>query len=263
MQFASDCVQASTFRSPAKRYAGAYSIKVALKKDLVEYDVPMWIKPDQEKSSLDPTLMKDLGFQDPDFTFSSVKISGQQIGKTKFSKMPSEWAFVPDFAKSCCFGVIGQDILSRFEVRFDPGSPVHLEWKKLGEGSKALAFSGAFKNKLKDLFSLSNTADVPYVLNLREQKLDVQGKPPIKHAQLFTFQFIPPDRDIRIQKVGMKVSRDLIKSGLRPGQVITEINGKAVSRLDRWEVEKFLSGQKANAVTFKTLKGESISYSFE
>jgi len=251
------------FRSPAKRFAGAYSVKMRLKKGLIEYDVPVWVKPDQEESSLDPILMRDLGYQEKDFTFESVVISGESIGKKKFKKMASEWAFVPDFSKNCCFGVIGQDILKRYEVRFVPSDPVHLEWVRIPDAKDSSKFSIKFRGELKELFTLKKTIDVPYVLNMNDQTVKFEGTPPQRGKELFSFSFVPPNRYLRVQQIDPVQGAGAKKAGLQPGLVITEINHQSVSKLDRWEVEKFLTGEKSQTISLISRNKKEFKYDFK
>ncbi len=81
------------FRTPAKLYAGAYSIKIQLKKDFTEYDIPVWIKPDQAESTIDAALLLEMGYVDKDLIFEEVKTSGVKLDVKKFKNLKSEWAF--------------------------------------------------------------------------------------------------------------------------------------------------------------------------
>src|ERR1700758_4159696 len=73
-----------SFRTPAKVYAGAYSIKLMLKKGFTEYDIPVWVKPDQAESTLDKSFMKDLGYVDPVMVFENASISNESLDKKQF-----------------------------------------------------------------------------------------------------------------------------------------------------------------------------------
>lgn len=152
----SDAQNDESFRTPARLYAGAYTVKVQLKKDFTEYDVPFWVKPDQAESVIDASLLKDLGYEDKEIIFQEVRMSGENIEKKKFKNQKTEWAFVPDFAKSCCFGVIGRDILQNYEIHFDPKDPAHLEWISIVTKEELPPYRPAFLTELKKLFSLSS-----------------------------------------------------------------------------------------------------------
>jgi hypothetical protein len=251
------------FRTPAKMYAGGYSVKLRLSKNLTEYDIPVWVKPDQKESSLDPVLMRDLGYQDRDYVFDSVILSGKELGKRKFKKMQSEWAFVPDFSKSCCHGVIGQDLLSQFEVRFDPENPVHLMWKSIPDVETGLKVSKEFQASLKQLFSLKNTIDVPFVLNLKNQKITFEKVQPKHLKEIFTFSFLPPSRHLKVLEIDQKLTEHAKAAGFRSGMIITELNHQSVSGLDRWEIEKFLSGEKTALISLRSNQGQEFKYDFQ
>lgn len=251
-----------TFRTPAKLYAGAYTVKLDVKKDLTDYTIPVWIKPDQAESTLDAVLLKDLGYSDTDLAFDEVQLSNEILEKTKFKNMKSEWAFVPDFARACCYGVIGRDILQDFEVRFNPNPPVHIQWKRIIANESAPKPKATFLLQLKDLFSLTQTNDVPFTLHLHDQKLEFEGIRKKSGPSLFTFEFVPPDRYLRVQNIAVKDNASAKKAGFKSGLVITEINGSPVDQLDRWLVEKYLRGEKTPVLKFTTKEKKKFSFDF-
>ncbi len=251
-----------SFRTPAKLYAGAYSVKVQLRKGLTEYDVPFWIKPDQAESTVDQALLKDLGYVDKEIIFDEVKISGERLDKKKFKNLKSEWAFVPDFAKSCCFGVIGRDLLEDFEIRFNPESPTHLEWNRIITKENSEPYSATYLKLLKKLFSFEQTLDIPFVLNLQERKLDFEGKVIPEKKSLFKFFFVPPERVIRVTDILTNDKVAAKKVGFVPGLIITHINGEKVSGLDRWVIEKYLRGEKGAALKFTSKAKKEFEFNF-
>jgi hypothetical protein len=250
------------FRTPAKLYAGAYTVKIHLKKDLTEYDVPVWIKPDQAESTLDASLLKDLGYTDKELSFQDVKISGQSIDHKKFKNQKTEWAFVPDFAKACCYGVLGRDILEDFQIRFDPNSPAHMEWNRVTNTEKRQSYESKFVNELKKLFSLQQANDVPYLLNLSKKELTYEGKTQPPKQSLFSFFFVPPERVIKVMGVLPKDSASAKKVGFNSGLVISHINSENVSGLDRWVIEKYLRGEKGSTIKLISQKGKEFSFDF-
>lgn len=250
------------FRTPAKMYAGAFTVKLQLKKNFTEYDVPMWIKPDQAESSIDPLLLSELGYSDKELVFDEVLISGFKLEQKKFKRAKSEWAFVPDFAKSCCHGVIGRDILQKFEIRFDPKAPPHLEWKPLAASSEAPVYSSAFLNSLKPLFSLEKTINVPYLLNLREGRLHFEEKITAPQPTLFSFFFIPPERLLRVTSIAIKDVSAAKKVGFTSGMIIQAINGEDISGLDRWVIEKYLRGEKSSTIKLLTKNKKEFTFDF-
>jgi hypothetical protein len=249
-----------SFRTPAKLYAGAYSVKIQLKKGLVEYDVPMWIKPDQAESTLDPVLMRDLGFQERTMEFDRVRIAGKNLPIRKFKTMKSEWAFVPDYARSCCHGVLGRDLLEAFELTFSPASPTHIVWQPVFHEAVAKPLP---MNDLKKLFSIEKEIKLTAVLNLRDRTLKFEGAAPQSEPELFLFSFIPPDREVRVMKVLPSMSAAARKAGLIENTTILEINGQDVTQMDRWVIEKYLRGEKTDQIRFLTSKKKKISYDFK
>lgn len=250
------------FRTPAKLYAGAYTLKVQFKKDFTEYDVPMWVKPDQAESSIDASLLKDLGYEDKEIVFHEVKISGERIEKKKYKNQKTEWAFVPDFAKACCFGVIGRDILEDFEIRFVPLEPTHIEWTRIISRTDLPKYKPAFLNDLKKLFSLHQPLDVPYKLNLQERKLEFEGKIVPSAPALFSFFFIPPNRELKVTGILPKYSASAKKAGFTAGLVITQINDQSALVMDRWVIEKFLRGEKGSTLRLTTDKNKEYVFDF-
>ena len=253
-----------SFRTPAKLYAGAYSVKILLKKDFTEYDVPVWIKPDQAESTFDASLLKDLGYVDKQIVFDEVKISNEILEKKKFKNLKSEWAFVPDYAKSCCYGVLGRDVLSDFEIRFDPKDPTHLEWTRIISEGSSIKYKPLFLTELKKLFSLSRISDVPYLLNLKEQKLEFAASPiKTQEPTLFSFSFVPPDRRIKVQTI---LARDAISAksaDFKSGLLISKINNKKVSELDRWQIEKYLRGGMDSSIKLITDQDKEFIFDFK
>jgi len=250
------------FRTPAKLFAGAYSIKLMLKKGFTDYDVPVWIKPDQAESTLDASFMKDLGYVDKVMEFEETDLSNQLVEKKKFKNLMSEWAFVPDFFKSCCYGVIGQDILRDYELRFDPRPPAHVEWKHILSNEQPLKLKPTFQAELKKTFSLTHLNEVPFVLNLQEQKLVFEGTPPKQEPELFSFSFVPPARTVKVERVLSKDTSSAKKAGLTIGTIVTDIDGKTVTQLDRWQIEKYLRGEIVPKLKFRTKNNKEFLFDF-
>ncbi len=147
----------NSFRTPAKLYGSAYSVKILLKRKGFDYLVPVWVKPDQKESTLDQSLLLDLGWVYPDLKADSVSLSGARIDIVRFKNLKSDWFVSDHFGKSCCHGVIGQDILKDFVVRFDPNSPVHLEWTRISERElRKTNLTKDFSKKIKALFSVTS-----------------------------------------------------------------------------------------------------------
>lgn len=177
---------AASFRTPAKLYGRAYSVKLSLKRKGFEYVVPVWVKPDQKESSLDKSLLVDMGWIYPDLKAEEVYLSGQKIEVLNFKNQKSDWATPPKFKKICCYGVIGQDILKDFEVVFDPREPIHLEWtREVSHVEITPKKEKVFFELMKSLFSItSETAKfgsekvdfskTPYMLDWSKRELKIK-----------------------------------------------------------------------------------------
>lgn len=132
--------EVSSFRTPAKIYGNAYSVKLSVKRKGFEYELPVWVKPDQRESSLDRSLLVEMGWAYPDLKVEELSLSGEMLNVVAFKDQRSDWVGRPQFPKACCYGVIGQDILKDYELSFNPNPPAHIEWtKKIKTASPATA----------------------------------------------------------------------------------------------------------------------------
>lgn len=173
-----------SFRTPARRYGTAYSIKMTLKKKGFEYVIPVWVKPDQKVSSLDRSLILEMGWTYPELKAEEVSLSGEKLEYAQFQNQKSDWVGRPEFPKPCCAGIIGQDILKDFEVKFDPRPPAHLEWTRIiVSEAPSPKKDRVFFESLKDMFSLKkeivklqgksvDLSHVPLLLNFSQAKLE-------------------------------------------------------------------------------------------
>jgi hypothetical protein len=261
------------FRTPAKRYGSAYTMKLTLKRGLTEYVTTMWVKPDQAESTLDYNQMKELGWSEPldpkkpFMNFDDASIVGTPIEKTSFKNQKAEWAYVPDFPRSCCYGVIGRDILSQYRVKFVPKNPTHLEWTKVAF-DPATKIPATFTQFLANLFSFRSEqgtyqkkrldlSEVGYTLDLSERKLEFAPAPQSKEEKalhprarsIFEFYFVPPIRKVKIESIDSAVAKSAKKVGIQPGMLITTLNGEHVFLLDQFEVQAYLKGKRTDRLT--------------
>ena len=180
------------FRTPAKLYGGAYSVKLVIKRKGFEYELPVWIKPDQKESSLDRSFLTDMGWIYPDLTGEEVSISGEKLNLLTFKSSHSDWANRPQFKKTCCYGIIGQDILKDYELTFIPTPPAHIEWVRISQEPRP--YRKDFLAKLKSLFSIrapnvaigsekEDLSKTPYTLDLSKGALTFQKEVPAKPVQ--------------------------------------------------------------------------------
>ena len=266
-----------SFRTPIRRYGSAYSVKLTLKRQVTQYTIPVWIKPDQKTSSLDQSLLKDMGWTYADLRADEVSLSGEAIDHFVFKAAKSDWVAPPEYAKVCCYGVIGQDILKNFRLELDPQTPAHIVWTRIIHRGQAL--SSSFEHVLTELFSLHHEkikivgagnhgkeidfAQTPYVLDLSEEELQFQTprvipifeKLFIRPVPIFSFTFIPPDRDVQINGVAPELAKSAEHASFKKGMVITDIDtGKAnwvVGTLDRQDVKEMLEGRWSKKLDFK------------
>jgi hypothetical protein len=257
------------FRTPARMYGTAYSVKIKLKRGEFDWVVPVWIKPDQKISSFDPATMGLMGWAEPKFYFDEVSISGEKIEKKSYASAKSEWAYFPDYAKSCCVGVIGQDILKDFQIYFDPRPPAHLEWTRLvsKDPNYPMRSKKISEADLKGIFNVQGTSFqkhdltvIPYTLNLRENRLEFDDKivapKPSRASALFQYEFLPPVRNVQIHGISGDVSASAAKVGLKPGTTVTAINGDPVGKLDRLELDQILKGKAKDLITITMNAGK-------
>jgi hypothetical protein len=166
-------------RTPAKQIGSAYHVKIKIKKGDFEWVIPVWVKPDEKVSYLDPAIMRLLGWpaREP-FEVDEVSIGGAAVRISRFGTGNSDWYDSPEFSKSCCAGVLGQDVLRFFLITFVPKSPTHLEWKQLPDapipGDEPAFFQS--QQELKGLFSLESAKYKTYDLSRVSYVLDPRAK---------------------------------------------------------------------------------------
>ncbi len=262
------------FRTPAKLYGASYSIKMTVRREGFEYDVPVWIKPDQKVSTLDRDQMAELGWIHSNLKVEEAALSGEVLDPPQFGNLKTEWAYVPEFPRSCCYGVIGQDILKHYEVRFDPNPPTHLEWTRISEKSKAKAIPSS---SLSALFSLRSTSGnlgknridftrTPYVLNFAKGSLEFETASPIppyaEKTPLFHYHFAPPARKVFVDSLPSSLLSKAKKAGFKSGLELTRINNSSVSEMSRFEVDEYLMGRRTKQIEISWDKS-STTYDFE
>ncbi len=259
-----------SFRTPAKRYGSAYSIKVSLYRNGVEFVTPMWVKPDQKESTIDPRQMVFMGWTFKDGISEEVVISGRRFGKKQFKSARSDWAVKPEYPKNCCMGVIGQDFLKHFRLRFDPAIPVHIEWTR-GPSPEEQDSSRQreFENRIQPLFSVRSEviklgqreydlASTPFVLDFAARTLVFEKKPmvlfPGRNVPVVRFDFAGRDRDFSVTEISSRDLKNARELGLTRGVRVTELNGVPVSVLSYYEIESLLKGRKGKSLEIGFLK---------
>lgn len=269
-----------SFRTPAKVYGSAYSIKLTLRRDGFTYDIPVWVKPDQKISSLDRDQLNDLGWIYKDNTPEEIIASGQPFDSPKFQNKKSDWAYLPDFAKACCYGIIGQDILREYEIKFDPNPPAHLEWQKISaekpeKSEKADQYhkgAAKFQKSLTELFSLRSDrlARTAFTLNLSKNELrfdpehsDVKAaSKPLKTA-LFRYKFTPPKRFATVTAITSGYNKSAKEVGFKASIKVVSLNSFAVPALNHFEMNDLLTGKRSKTLTIKTNKDQVFIFDFE
>lgn len=166
----------NSVRTPARRMGAAYSVKIKLVKNEFDWVVPVWVKPDQKESTLDPGLMRLLGWPNVPFEFDEVSMSGHRLQIKRLGTQKSDWYASTEFTKNCCAGVLGQDVLSQFVVRFSPKDPVHLIWTHVAEADRTPKMIS--DQLLKGLFQVGSSkigsrdfSKTPYVLDFRKKEI--------------------------------------------------------------------------------------------
>ena len=263
------------FRTPAKRYGAAYSVKATLVRQGFTFVIPMWIRPDQKESTLDPGQLRYMGWNLNDMQADQMSLSGENLGRVRFKAARSDWAVKPEYPKNCCMGVIGQDLLSRFRLRFDPATPVHVEWERVAVKNAKEEKSGGhpgsqdFESLLRPLFSVTNEvvrvgksqydlATTPFVLNVSAGELQFERGPftsrKEKPAPMFSFEFIGPERDLDVRSLRVPSQGAAKSAGFGSGVRVKELNGIPVANLTRYEIEGLLRGKKGKTLEIGFLK---------
>jgi hypothetical protein len=146
--------EARDFHTPARRFGSAYSVKMTIWRDSFSYVIPVWIRPDRAESTLDPGQMRLIGWPYKDFKADEVEISGVTIPIRNFKSERSDLAVAPEFAKNCCMGAIGRDVLEKYRLHFKPESPTHIHWTPHDPAEPA---SATKLKGLETLFSLKSS----------------------------------------------------------------------------------------------------------
>ena len=249
-------VAAMHIRAPARRFGAAYSVKLTIWRDSFSYVIPVWIRPDRAESSLDPGQMRLIGWPYKDFKADEVEISGETIPIRNFKSERSDLAVTPEFAKNCCMGSIGRDVLEKYRVYLMPGPPTFVQFAP-SQGTHVL-----FQPKLKALEALFSVRSPKvtwggkeFDVSSSEMLLDL-GKGEVSffeskanptvglHDPLLSFDFIPGSRNLRVRKLMGPGSRNVAASGLKAGSVVTGLNGVPVSTLDRYDIVELLKGSR-------------------
>ncbi len=256
-----------TFRTPARRYGSFYSVKLTLWRDSLSYVVPVWIRPDRQESSLDRGQLKFFGWTFSDLVTDETDLSGIALPVREFKAERADLAIVPEFAKNCCLGALGRDVLRNYRLRFIPGPPARIEWTKLSGIPPKPASS--VPSEWKGLFSIQSprvthrkeTWDLsqsPFVIDFADGSIRFEGEPVPgsreRGSPLLTFDFLPGSRKIRIRELKTSERSDAARFGLRPGSVVTGLNGEPVAALDRYDIEEILAGRKTGRIEIAFLK---------
>jgi hypothetical protein len=277
------------FRTPAKLLGSAFTVKLTINRDGTEYVVPVWVKPDQATSSLDRELLKDMGWTYADTRADDVNLSGHEIDHVNFKNVKSDWAYYPTFARICCYGVIGQDILKDFDLRFDPQAPAHIEWRKQPDPQNSSPGKPQkdFKAALASLFNLKtekvkvrgkevDLSETPYDVDLLHKNLKIdehrkilgEDKLKIRDKPIFAFSFIPSSRDVRIEKVAADVAESAKSVGIKNGYLVKDINFVPTSQYDQFEITALLRGKVKTSLPItiefraKTMKVDDVRRTF-
>ena len=260
----------STFRTPAKRYGAAYSVKVTLVRNGENYVIPMWIKPDQKFSSIDPGQLAFSGWDPKETKADDVILSGEHLGAWTFRPSRSDWAVKPEYPKNCCEGVMGQDILRFYKLRFDPRNPVHIEWTHVGSnGSDSAGAKSEFEKRLSKLFSVNSEviriggdqfdlSTTPFELDFPGRRVTFEQEPFLSRAgvkdPVIHFDFTPIERNLNVKRIHSLNPSFARKLGLNEGVQVHELNGKPVSAMTRFEIEELLRGKKGKTLEIGFLK---------
>ncbi len=251
-------VEAQIFHTPARRFGSAYSVKMTIWRDSFSYVIPVWVRPDRAESTLDPGQMRLIGWPYKDFKADEVELSGVTILLRNFKSERSDLAVSPEFAKNCCMGSIGRDVLEKYRLFLRPGTPTHIQWEPSGhmeapnvprlQGLEALFSVNSPKVRWKG--EVSDASVQEWVLDLRFRYIKffsdpTEVRPNALRTPLMTFDFLPGSRHLSVRSLMASEVRGAAAVGLRSGSVVTELNGQSVSSLDRHDIVELLHGRKS------------------
>ena len=290
-QLPADMAIPHLIRVPAKLYGAAYTIKVALKRDGTEFLAPFWIKPDEPVSSIDLKQFEDLGWYFKNTNYDELRISGKLISssadsKIKFKNSKSAWAHYPQFPRTCCSGILGQDFLKLYRIKFDPKRPTHLDLLPSQE-SASPQMSTSMKEALKPLFNITSDR-----VNLLGKKVDLSEdgywidfthhefttdpihwtdaeKKRIRTTSIFKYEFIPPWRRLKVTWIDPALVESAKKVNFKVGMVVSELNSAYAFFTDEFEVERILKGRRdaklklAIAEDKRPIKWRYINFDFD
>jgi hypothetical protein len=254
-----------TFRTPARRFGALYSVKLTLWRDGFSTVIPVWIRPDLPESSLDPGQLRFYGWPHGDLKTDETELSGVGIPFRRFKSERADLAIMPEFAKNCCLGTLGRDVLSGYRLRFVPGPPAHIEWTPVtGAPSAKTGWTG-----LKGMFSIRDPlirwknerwdlSRSPWSVDFGARSLRFEGEPfedePGGATPLLGFDFVPGSRKLRIVSFNPPARNTARTLGIRPGMVVTELNGEPVAELDRYQIEQLLKGKSGRKIEISFLR---------
>ncbi len=261
-------VAGQSFRTPARRFGGFYSVKLTLWRDGFSTVIPVWIRPDLAESSLDPGQLRFFGWPHGDLKADETELSGVGIAIRSFKSERADLAIMPEFAKNCCLGSLGRDVLAAYRLRFVPGPPAHIEWSPVASGSTGIGKKSEWAG-VRDLFSIRDPlirwkgdrwdlSRSPWSVDFQEKALRFEGEPVEgdfrRDPMLLGFDFVPGSRKIRVLSLNPSQQKTGLTVGLKPGVVVTELNGEPVAGLDRYQIEQILKGRSGKKIEIAFLR---------
>lgn len=120
-----------TVRTPAKYLDDRFTINVEFQYGKMKYVVPFFVDPNVKTSIFDLRQFGALAYLGKKPVWDKILISGYDLGIKTFKNGDAEEAFMPNFVRSCCYGILGQDILKDFQVVAFDDVPAYIEWFKI------------------------------------------------------------------------------------------------------------------------------------
>lgn len=209
------------FRTPAHIFGKRFAVKVLLKQGVGQYVTTFWLDPKVPDSLIDEIQMRDMGWMGESRLWTDVSVSLNPLPIQKFKNAKTETAYLPDYAKSCCVGTLGLDILKDYDLRLVEAETAYVEWTPLTDVDKKdpKKLGKMTYEWIKPTWSLPKKA-------------------------LFDFHFLPPDRKVILSHTWSAPSAEkTVSEKIDAGAEWISINGKKPDRLDRPLLERYLAGK--------------------
>ncbi len=301
-------------RAPSRRWQGLFAVRMDIGVSENSVLGQMLIDPATLRSIISPDWLRSQGMPPewllvPEAQPERVRIeAGAEAGNTGLGKVTrverailsdyplslsrfllfkTELFDEPQYAASCCSGILGIDFLRRYVVEFRAGKPTEVnlwpmqaysslsgyQWVEVRENSKGdlvpictdrvKALPGAQK-LCRDPRQSLREATASIVFDLPHGRVwyspQELAAPEYKNTSglKLGYTYIKADRVLVVEAIGNSTTaRTLERAGLKKGMIVTEIDHVPALEMDLWEVNRRLSGVYGDVIklTWKSPQG--------